>query len=85
MITSGSATSVDVGELPFDMPKLKRRIRLSQHSDNSNQEPTSLSITKNEEGKNMYSSRTMSVLILILIFLYYRFTNRKTRTNVEFK
>lgn len=25
--TSGSATSVDLGDLPFDMPKLKRRLR----------------------------------------------------------
>lgn len=25
---SGSATSVDLGDLPFDMPKLRRRIRV---------------------------------------------------------
>lgn len=25
--TSGSATSVDLGDLPFDMPKLNRRLR----------------------------------------------------------
>lgn len=25
---SGSATSVDLGELPFDMPKLRRRLRV---------------------------------------------------------
>lgn len=25
---SGSATSVDLGELPFDMPKLRRRMRV---------------------------------------------------------
>jgi SH2 domain-containing adapter protein B/D/E/F len=29
-ITSGSATSVDLGELPFDMPKLRRRLRMNQ-------------------------------------------------------
>jgi SH2 domain-containing adapter protein B/D/E/F len=30
IITSGSATSVDLGELPFDMPKLRRRLRQNQ-------------------------------------------------------
>lgn len=28
--TSGSATSVDLGDLPFDMPKLRRRLRQVQ-------------------------------------------------------
>lgn len=28
--TSGSATSVDLGDLPFDMPKLRRRLRANQ-------------------------------------------------------
>lgn len=34
--TSGSATSVDLGDLPFDMPKLRRRLRVNQ----SQAEPT---------------------------------------------
>lgn len=29
--TSGSVTSVDVGDLPFDMPKLRRRLRMPQN------------------------------------------------------
>lgn len=28
MQASGSATSVDLGDLPFDMPKLRRRLRV---------------------------------------------------------
>lgn len=62
MITSGSATSVDVGELPFDMPKLKRHIRLSQDSDNSTQVHTSVSITTNEEGEGIHKFRIMAFL-----------------------
>lgn len=34
--TSGSATSVDLGDLPFDMPKLNRRLRAqSGHSNDA--------------------------------------------------
>lgn len=29
---SGSATSVDLGDLPFDMPKLRRKLRLNNQS-----------------------------------------------------
>ncbi len=29
---SGSATSVDLGDLPFDMPKLRRKLRLNNQN-----------------------------------------------------
>lgn len=34
--TSGSATSVDLGDLPFDMPKLRRRLRTNPTEINHN-------------------------------------------------
>lgn len=55
--TSGSATSVDVRDLPFDMPKLRRRLRIQQSTNESvSQASSNQSVVEaDREGKNIFS------------------------------
>lgn len=50
--TSGSATSIDFRDLPFDMPKLRRRMRLQAGNleDSASQASSSQSVLEIDRG-----------------------------------